>query len=106
MSANVQNLLDAARSLSSEVQLELLRGLAQSLAQASSPLASASREFWPGRSLDELAQQQGVAPLHDIGALAMPDWPADEPVDDLVAFVRSQRNRDDLLRAWDGYFNP
>ncbi|HKV85083.1 MAG TPA: hypothetical protein VJN88_11035 [Ktedonobacterales bacterium] len=94
MAANVQELLEAARSLPPDKQIELLHGLAQSLAQVSSPLASASSEFWSRRSLDELAQRQRVTALHDAGSLVMLDWPTDESADDLIAFVRNQRDSD------------
>lgn len=94
MTADVQELLDAARALPPDKQLELLRSLAQSLAQVSSPLAPASADFWTRRSLDELAQRQGITPVQHTSALALPDWPADESADDLVAFVRSQRSTD------------
>ena len=94
MGTDVQELLEAVRSLPPDKQLELLQGLAQSVSLRSSPLVSASVEFRARRTLDELAQQQGVTAVYDTGALAMPDWPEDESADDLVAFVRNQRDTD------------
>jgi hypothetical protein len=91
MSANVDELLEAARSLPPDQQLELLRGLAQSLGQGLSPMAPASAEFWTHRSLGEIAQRQRITAFRDTGAFAMPDWPPDESVDDLIAFVKNQR---------------
>lgn len=90
--ANVQELLEAARSLPPDKQLELLQGLAQSLSLTSSPLASASVEFGARRTLDELAQQQGVTAAYDTDALAMPDWSEDESAADLITFLREQRH--------------
>lgn len=94
MSVDVQSLLEAARSLPPEKQAELLQGIAQSLAQAVSPLAPASAEFWAHQSIEEIARQQGTHPFIDLESLAMPDWPPDEGADDVIAFVRAQRRMD------------
>jgi hypothetical protein len=41
--------------------------------------------------LDALAQVQGVAPVHDIGELAIDSWPDDESPDDFMAAVQRWR---------------
>lgn len=94
MTTDVEEILEAVRSLPPAKQFEVLQSLARSLGEPLSPLASASADFWSGRSLEELASEQGVHVARDLDELAMPDWPADETADDLIAYVRSQREAD------------
>jgi hypothetical protein len=94
MTSDVEDILAAARSLPPQEQLEVLCGLAESLAGASSALEAAAAGFWVPRSLDELAAERHIPIIVDIGALALPDWPDDESVDDLLAYVREQRRAD------------
>lgn len=93
MTTSVDDILAAARSLPPHEQLDVLKGLAQSLADAFSPLVAASAQFWSRRSIDDLAREQHVPVVNDVAVLAMPDWPEDESVDDLIAFIRRQRGR-------------
>ena len=44
-------------------------------------------------SLEELAAQQGVAPAHDLDAIA-DLWPADDDPDALLRFILEQRHGD------------
>jgi hypothetical protein len=46
MTSDVEDILAAARSLPPQEQLEVLRGLAESLAGASSALEAAAAGFW------------------------------------------------------------
>jgi hypothetical protein len=46
--------------------------------------------FWSGKSIGELAKEQGVSPAVDVISLAG-DWPADESVDDFLQEIRSGR---------------
>lgn len=94
MTTSADDILAAARSLPPHEQLEVLKGLAQSLADAFSPLATASAQFWSRRSIDELAREQHVPIVNDVSMLAMPDWPDGEAVDDLVDYVARQREAD------------
>ena len=94
MTIDVEEILEAVRSLPPTKQLEVLQSLARSLGESLSPLAEASADFWAGRSIEELAAEQGVRVARDLGELAMPDWPADETADDLIAYIRSQREAD------------
>jgi len=89
-----EEILDALRALPAAEQREILRVLAHSLGESGSSLVDASSAFWTHRSIDELADEQGIRVAGDLGALAMPDWPEDEAADDLVAYVRSQRTAD------------
>lgn len=57
-------------------------------------LAAESANFWASRSIDELAAEQHVQPVTTLADLAMPDWPEDETADDVIAYVRSQREPD------------
>ena len=96
MTTDVEEILNAARSLPPQEQLVLLQGLAQSLAQALSPLAAGSAAFWRHASIEELARERHAAPETDLRALVMPDWPAEETADDIIEFVREQRRADRL----------
>lgn len=94
MSTQVDDIVRAARSLPLHEQLEVVRVLAQSLAEALSPLASGSATFWTSRSLDELARDQQTPVVSDVESLKMADWPLDEAADDLADYVRHQRDAD------------
>jgi hypothetical protein len=94
MSVDARQILEAARALPPEDQLEILQGLAQSLARSLSPLTSASATFWDGPTIEELAREQHVAAVTDIGALASPAWPDDESTDDFIAYIYEQRSAD------------
>ena len=48
------------------------------------------RSFWSSVSLEELAEEQGVGVLSDIGSIAAL-WPADDDPDDLLDFVLHDR---------------
>jgi hypothetical protein len=94
MASDVEDILAAVRSLPPQEQQEVLRRLTESLAATSSPMDLAANDFWSMRSVDELAQEQQVAPVTDIRALALPDWPDDESADDLIAYIYGQRHAD------------
>jgi len=46
--------------------------------------------FWDGKSVEELAQEQGVVPISDLAKLAI-DWPQDELADDFLTLIREAR---------------
>ena len=97
MSTDAKEILKSARALPLREQLEVLQGLAQSLAQALSPLADLSAAFWANRSLDELARERQTPVIHDLAALAMPTEPDDESVDEMIAYLYDQRQLDSAL---------
>ena len=94
MTTEVQDILNAARALPPQDQLELLQGLEQSLSQRLSPLSDASAAFWRTPSLDDLEGEPFVEVVANLNTLSMPDWPNDEAVDDLIEYVREQRQTD------------
>lgn len=94
MTMDVKDLLKAARALPPDEQLELLQGLAQSLAQAFSPLAQSTAEFWMHRSIEDIARERQIPVVTDLHALAMQGWPSDEAADDLISYVQNQRRAD------------
>lgn len=94
MSANVEDVLDAVRSLPPDEQLRVLQNLARSLNRSWSPLVEPSANFWSTRSIEELAAEQSVPTVSSLDRLAMPDWPADESADELIAYIRLQREAD------------
>ena len=50
----------------------------------------ANSEFWRGKSVEQLAREQGVRPIRDLDDLAG-EWPEDESVDDFLALIRRSR---------------
>lgn len=52
---------------------------------------TAGGEFWDGKSVEELACEQGVGAIGDVGDLAI-DWPREESVDELLALMREVRH--------------
>jgi hypothetical protein len=97
MATHAQDVLRSARSLPLREQLEVLQGLAQSLAQAFGPLADASAAFWSQRSINDLLTDRQPPVITDMRSLAMPVEPSeapDETADDLIAYLRAQRQAD------------
>jgi hypothetical protein len=50
----------------------------------------ADAEFWRGKSVEELASEQGVQPIHRLENLAI-DWPEEDSVDEFLALIREVR---------------
>ena len=94
MASSVEDILAAVHGLPPQQQQEVLRRLTESLTIAHSPVDLAADDFWASRSIDDLARAQQVAPVADIHALALPDWPEDESADVLIAYVYTQRRAD------------
>jgi hypothetical protein len=94
MSTDAQDILRTARSLPLHEQLEVLQGLAQSLAQAFAPLADASAAFWSQRTIEDLLSERRTPVISDVQSLVMPvesSEPPDETADDLIAYIHAQR---------------
>jgi len=47
-------------------------------------------DFWDGKSIAQLVQEQGVSVCRDPAALAG-EWPEDESLDEFLAFTREAR---------------
>lgn len=97
MSTDAKEILKSARSLPLHEQLEVLQGLAQSLAQALTPLADLSATFWSNHTLDELASERQTPIVNDLAALAMPAEAGDESADEMIAYLYHQRQLDSVL---------
>jgi hypothetical protein len=97
MSTDAQDILRSARSLPLHEQLEVLQGLAQSLAQAFAPLANASAAFWSQRTIEDLLNERQAPVITDVRSLVMPaesSEPVGETADDLIAYLHAQRQAD------------
>ena len=97
MSTDAQDILRSARSLPLHEQLEVLQGLAQSLAHALAPLADASAAFWSQRSIEDLLSERRTPVITDMQSLVMPvesSEPSDETADDPIAYLHAQRQAD------------
>ena len=56
------------------------------------PVRSASQDFWRSADLGTLAEEQGVYVVDDFQTL-LGGWPEDESIDDFIAGVRAERQR-------------
>jgi hypothetical protein len=97
MSTDAKEILKSVRSLPLHEQLEVLQGLAQSLAQVISPWAELSATFWSDRTLDELASERQTPIANDLAALAIPTEAGDESADEMIAYLYHQRQLDHVL---------
>ncbi|MCS6839852.1 MAG: hypothetical protein NZ701_03655 [Roseiflexus sp.] len=96
MTPQLQQVLDAARTLSLNDKLELLEVISRDVRQWYA-FNAASEAFWSPRSIDEIAQTAPV--ITDIRALAVDFWPEDETADDFNQFVTQQRRADRMRKA-------
>jgi hypothetical protein len=51
---------------------------------------SSDSEFWNDKTVEELAQEQGVVPTNGLDGLAM-DWPEEDSLDEFLALIREVR---------------
>ncbi|MSS70417.1 MAG: hypothetical protein EXS64_02905 [Candidatus Latescibacteria bacterium] len=93
MSAQLQQAIAAAHTLSPRDKLKLLETVVRELQQADA-LSEASAAFWSTRSLDEIAQTQSAPVVTDIHALVVDFWPEDETADDINQFIAERRHTD------------
>jgi hypothetical protein len=91
MASDVEDILAAVRGLPPHDQREILRRLTESLVPDEKAIERANENFWNSRSIDEIIREQQVAPIYDLRTLAFSDWPEDESVDDLIAYIYAQR---------------
>ncbi len=47
-------------------------------------------DFWRGKTVEDLAREQGVGPIGSLDELAI-DWPEEDSVDELLALIREVR---------------
>jgi hypothetical protein len=50
----------------------------------------AESDFWKGKSIDELAREQGITGPQNLADLKM-DWPTEDSIDDFLALIREVR---------------
>ncbi len=56
------------------------------------PSLPASSDFWRSADLSSLAEEQGIYAVDNFQAL-LGGWPEDESIDDFIASVRAERQR-------------
>jgi hypothetical protein len=98
MSSELQQVIKAARALSSRDKLKLLQIIAHDLQQAEA-FTEASMAFWSPRSLDAIAQTQSASMITDIHTLVVDFWPEEESADDFNQFIAVRRQADRLRKA-------
>ncbi len=98
MTKRLRTLLEAAQTLSNQEKLELIQRLSASLRHHDEAMGDGSDDpdFWRSPTLETLAAEQAVAPVTNVRALTAAWWPDDETADDLIAFIRHQRQEDRL----------
>jgi hypothetical protein len=52
---------------------------------------TAGSKFWSGKTVEELAREQGIGPITNLAKLAI-DWPKEDSVDELLSLVREVRH--------------
>jgi hypothetical protein len=90
MSSELQQVIKAARALSSRDKLKLLQIIAHDLQQAEA-FTEASMAFWSPRSLDAITQAQSASMITDIHTLVVDFWPEEESADDFNQFIAVRR---------------
>jgi hypothetical protein len=60
------------------------------------PSLSASSDFWRGTDLATLAEEQSIYAVDNFQAL-LGGWPEDESIDDFIANVRAERQRNRVM---------
>ena len=50
----------------------------------------ATSAFWTAKTVEELAQEQGVKPVNDLATLAI-DWPEEDSIEQFLTLVREAR---------------
>lgn len=93
MTLQLQQVIAAARALSSRDKLELLEVISHDLQQTYA-FTEESAAFWSSQSIDEIVQTQNAPVVTDIRALAVDFWPEDESADDFNQFIAEQRRVD------------
>lgn len=93
MTAQLEMVIDAARSLPREQQHRLIEALLEQL-NAKPSLEHMSKGFWHPRSIQELAAEQQVRVVEDVKDLVVDFWPKDEAVEDFLTYIYQQRKLD------------
>jgi hypothetical protein len=93
MTPELDAAIAAIQPLSSSERRQLLYLLTQSDA-ASDPqtdLKTLSSQFWEGSSLQQLRATQTPTTVHSLKHLAADFWPAEDSIEDFLAFLQQQR---------------
>ncbi|RMG13716.1 MAG: hypothetical protein D6728_04160 [Cyanobacteria bacterium J055] len=83
----------AIQPLSPTERLQLLQILMQSglTSNSSTDLKALSLQFWQGISLQQLRATQSSTIVENLKDLAVDFWPAEDLIEDFLAFLRQQR---------------
>ncbi|MBD2569274.1 hypothetical protein [Anabaena lutea] len=94
---SLQKVIDAARSLPINDQLQLLQVIALDL-QQSDNLEALQASFWENQSIDKLLQQQSTPIITDIQSLTVDSWKEDESTDQFEQFIADSRRTDRTIQ--------
>ncbi|GIV98528.1 MAG: hypothetical protein KatS3mg057_3185 [Herpetosiphonaceae bacterium] len=93
MTPKLRTLILEAQMLDPQEQLELIGAVSQLLRQRY-PHHGVSSEFWKVHTLADILAAQPIQPVLDVSELGLPSWPEDETADDVIAYLRKQRQQD------------
>lgn len=93
MTPQLQAAIAAIQPLSPTERQQLLQILNQSdLGANSQPdIKVLNAQFWQGISLQQLRDTQSPTTVHSLKDLAADFWPAEDSIEDFLAFLRKQR---------------
>lgn len=93
MTPQLEAAIAAIQPLSPTERRQLLQILTQSDSSSNSQtdIKVLSDQFWQGISLDQLRATQSPTTVHSLKDLTADFWPAEDSIEDFLAFLRKQR---------------
>ncbi|MBE9137856.1 hypothetical protein IQ254_11740 [Nodosilinea sp. LEGE 07088] len=93
MTPQLEAAIAAIQPLSPTERLQLLQILTQSdsVSNSQPDIKVLSAQFWQGISLQQLRATQNPSTVHSLKDLAADFWPAEDSIEDFLAFLRKQR---------------
>lgn len=93
MTPQLEAAIAAIQPLSPTERQQLLQILTQSDSVSNShpDINVLSAQFWQGISLQQLRTTQSPTTVHSLKDLAAEFWPAEDSIEDFLAFLRKQR---------------
>ncbi|NKQ34662.1 MAG: hypothetical protein HF973_03505 [Chloroflexi bacterium] len=95
MAVKLKTVINDARTLSPQEQLQLISALTQSLQLAYLEYATKTG-FWQPEPIDQLVEKQQPVTINDLNDLAGNVWPEGDSIDDFLAFLEQERKEDKM----------
>lgn len=93
MTPQLEAAIAAIQPLSPTERQQLLQILTQSdsVSNSQPDIKVRSAQFWQGVSLQQLRDTQSPTTVHSLKNLAADFWPAEDSIEDFLAFLQKQR---------------